>query len=377
MDIDAMTEKAHSSQKNATTTGMKGEGFYNKNSTPQQATIAYVYPWLHEAIASLPIPNDSSLLRFVDYGCSEGANSMQIMAQLTEAARQRGSNSIQTIHSDLPSNDYSTLLDAIGNRAQSPYTDPTVFGSIVGGSMFNQLLPPGSTHLATSFNATVFLSERPLERLPDYVMPNGPSLTNERGSISAQDKEVFEKQAAYDLETFLKARANELEPGGKLLLQTVGRNEHVSTADGIVNLFNLSLLDHVANGSISQDTYEHYYHPVYIRNLEQLTAPVEPESGSLSHLFTIDKAECYETPVPFVEQYKQDNDASAYANQMVNFYRAFTEAPLQVALSGTPNLSELLDSIYARGEERVREAPHLYDFHFISVAMLLTRTESS
>ncbi|MES0869573.1 hypothetical protein [Pseudovibrio sp. SCP19] len=371
-----MTDKAHPSQKNATTTGMKAKGFYNKNSAPQQATIAYVYPWLHEAVGNLPMPTNGSPLRFVDYGCSEGANSIQIMAQLTEATRQHGTNPVQTIHSDLPSNDYTTLLHTIGNRTQPPYTDPSVFGSIVGGSMFNQLLPPGSVHLATSFNATVFLSERPLERLPDYVMPNGPSLSDERGSISAKDKEVCEKQAAHDLETFLKARANELAPGGKLMLQTVGRNEHVSTADGIVNLFNLSLLDHVADGSISQDTYERYYHPVYIRSLEQLTAPVKPGSGSLSHLFNIDKAECYETPVPFVEQYKQDNDASAYARQIVNFYRAFTEAPLRAALSHLPNTTELLDSIYARGEHRVREAPHLYDFHFISVAMLLTRTEN-
>lgn len=369
-----MTDKAAPTQKKATITGMKAQGFYNKHSAPQWATIRYVLPWLSKAATNLVVPETTNALRFADFGCSEGANSIKIMAQLSEATRQTSTKPIRTNHCDLPSNDYSTLLHTIGNREQAPYTDPSVFGSIVGGSMYNQLMPPGSVHLATCFNAIGFLSKRPLERLPDCILPNGPGRLATQGSISAQEKKACDEQAEHDLKSFLKVRASELATGGKLLLQSFVENDQVSTADGIIDALDDALRDHIAAGAISQETYERYYHPVYMRNQDQLVAPVKPESGDLSHLFTLEKTECYETPVPFVEQFREDGNKESYARQMVSFFRAFTEAALTHALSGTPNPNTLLDSIYTRAEERIREAPHLYPYQFISVAMLLTRT---
>lgn len=369
-----MTGKEHLPQAKATTTGMKAQGFYNKHSTTQWSSISYLQQWMEEAVTSLPQLNVNDPLHFVDFGCSEGANSLKVMALLVEAANRRFANSIQTIHSDLPSNDYSTLLRTIGNREQPPYTTPSVFGGITGGSMFNQLLPPQSIHLAVSFNSIGFFSERPLDRIADYILPNEPSSLSRRGSISPQEKESCEEQAWHDLEIFLKARANELVPGGKLLLHSFGRNSHVSTSDLMLDSLNDALTDHIETGELSQDIYERYYHPAYVRNLDQLLEPILPDTGSLSHLFTLKKAECYETPVPFVEQFKQDKDPVAFAKQMVSFYRAFTEAGLQEALKETDGASALLESIYARAEERIRQTPDHYDFHFISVAILLTRT---
>ncbi len=371
-----MTDKAQAHQVTATTTGMKGQGFYNKNSAPQLGTINHLHSWMEKAVHSLKLPDEEGLLRFADFGCSEGANSMHIMELLTNATRQRRSNPLQIVHSDLPTNDYNTLLHAIGSRERAPYTDPSVFGSIVAGSMFNQLLPPRSLHMSTCFNAIGFFAEHPLERLPDYIMPNGPGPLTEHGSISKEDKEACEQQAEKDLEAFLTARASELTAGGKLLLHSFGRNDQVSTAHGIMDALNMALLDHVESEAITQDDYARYYHPIYLRNLSQLTAPVKPETGPLSHLFTIEKAKSYETPVPFIEQYKELKNLPVFAHQMVSFFRAFTEATLQEILGHIPNMPTLLDSIYARAEERIQTAPRQYQFRYISVAMLLTRTNA-
>lgn len=375
-DLDTMTKKTTPTQKKATVTGMKAGGFYNQNSAPQGATIAYVYPWLHEAVAGLDVRASTSALRFVDFGCSEGANSIQIMNQLVGAAHKHSKRSVEAIHCDLPSNNYAALLHTIGNREQSPYTDSSVFGGIVAGSVYNQLLPANSVHVATSFNTVGFFSELPIDRLPSCILPNGPSGQATRSTIAAHDKKTFEEQAQQDLKNFLEVRANELVKGGKLLLQQFARNDQASTVDGTIDALDNALRDHVETRAVSQDAYERYIHPVYLRNLDELIEPVKPDSGALSHLFTLDKAECYEVPIPFVEQFKQDYDAAAYAKQLVNFFRAFTETALQHALADTPNTASLLDSIYARAEDLIREAPHLYQFHFISVAMLLTRTEN-
>ncbi|WP_189436226.1 hypothetical protein [Pseudovibrio japonicus] len=370
-----MIKKTTPTQKKATVIGMKAGGFYNENSAPQGATIAYVYPWLHEAVAGLDVPVSTSALRFVDFGCSEGANSIQIMNQLVGAAHKHSKRSVEAIHCDLPSNNYTTLLHVIGNREQSPYTDPSVFGGIVAGSIYNQLLPTNSVHVATSFNTVGFFSELPIDRLPGCILPNGPSGQATRSTIAAHEKKIFEEQAQRDLKNFLEVRANELVTGGKLLLQQFARNDQVSTADGTIDALDNALRDHVETREVSQDAYERYIHPVYLRNLDELMEPVKPDSGVLSNLFTLDKTECYEVPIPFVEQFKQDYDAAAYAKQLVNFFRAFSETALQHALVDTPNTASLLDSIYTRAEDLIREAPHLYQFHFISVAMLLTRTE--
>lgn len=371
-----MTETPRPTLANATTTGMKGKGFYNKHSAPQYASIAHVLPWLQGAAGDLPQTDSHIPLRFADFGCSEGANSIKVMACLQQAIRQNHANPIQTIHSDLPSNDYTSLLHAIAERTQLPYSDSSVFGSIVGGSMFSQLLPPRSTHLATSFNAVGFFSKRPLERLPDYSLPNGPDPDVKRGSVSAEDHAICEQQAKLDLENFLKARAQELAPGGKLLLQSFGRSATVAVSKGVFKAFNGALMDHVDSGELPRDIYERYYHPVYLRNIEQLTAPVQPETGPLAYLFKLEKSECYEAPAPFVEQFKQDQNAAVYAHQMTRFFRAFTEATLRAALMETGRASQLIESIYTRAENLIKQAPKDYQFHNISVAMLLTRTDA-
>jgi hypothetical protein len=98
----------------AVTAGMVGHGFYDRNSAPQWAAIEAALPWLEEAVAEMRLAAEPETIALADFGCSEGRNSIQVMQRLIPALRRRTSRPVQTIHSDLPTNDYAALLRSSG-----------------------------------------------------------------------------------------------------------------------------------------------------------------------------------------------------------------------------------------------------------------------
>jgi len=89
--------------------------------------------------------------------------------------------------------------------------------------------------------------------------------------------------------------------------------------------------------------------------------------------FRLDRAECYEVPVPFVEDFEQTGDGAAYARAYVEFLRAFTEPVLRLALGENPSTQAIVNGVYERVEQLLVEHPERYLFHYVSVAALLTR----
>jgi gibberellin A4 carboxyl methyltransferase len=355
------------------TTGMVGHGFYNSNSAPQMAAIDYVLPWLEGACSTIVLTDSAPAIGFADFGCSEGKNSIAAMQPLVAAMRQRTSRPIQTIHSDLPTNDYSTLFTTLRPEGRSVFDDPQTYSAAVCGSMFDQILPPRSIHLACTFNAIGFLSQRPIERLESYILPNGPSALRGVGGVTDADREIFARQAVADVESFMRARAAELVPGGKLLIQVFGAGEALRTCDGIYDALNDAVLEAVDEGLIERKAYEHFYQPVYFRTLEELNAPVAGPHAPLAALFQIERAETYEVAVPFVEAFRKTGDAKHYAGEYTNFLRAFTEPVLRASFATHLHLDSLVSEIYGRAERLVAEHPERYEFHYIAIASLLTR----
>lgn len=358
----------------ATTTGMTGGGFYNQNSAPQWKAIELVLPLLDKATSQLPI-DDAKTLRLADFGCSEGRNSVALLSRAISNLRARTGKPIQTVHSDLPTNDFSRLFLLLAGSGGSAFPAEKVYSSAVAGSMYDPLLPPLSVHLATTFNAIGFLSRKPVDRLPGYILPNGPSKDRNNGSVSEADRVLFSELAKQDVATFLKARAGELVPGGKLLVQVFGANQDCRTCDGIYDLLNDAVLELVTGGDISQESYGRYYQPVYMRTLDELTAPATDPSFGVSHLYELDEAQSYEVPVAFNERFKEDGDLDLYARDYVNFFRAFTETVLTMALPATDGRGDLVQQTYARAEALLKANPERYPFRYMAVAMLLTRTD--
>ena len=370
-----MTDRNHPNApvSHATTTGMTGGGFYNANSAPQWAAIEAVLPWLREAARNLAFDAGTGAITFADFGCSEGGNSIAVMREILTEALPRTDRPFQTVHSDLPTNDFSKLFLGLRPDGQSVFGEERIYSAVVAGSMYDGLLPPGSVSLATTFNTIGFLSKRPVAALPGYILPNGPSAVRANGSVSEEDRAAFARQAQDDVTAFLKARAGELIPGGSLLVQVFGCKGEARTCDGLYDLLNDAVLEHVQRGEISRQTYERYYQPVYFRNLDELTAPVADPASGAAELFTLEHAESYEVPVPFVEAFRSGGSLNRYAKDYVNFFRAFTEAVLRNALPDTPDRDSLIERIYATAETLLKDSPDLYPFRYAAVAMVLRR----
>jgi hypothetical protein len=347
------------------TTGMVGGGFYNRNSAPQMSAIDHVMPWLEDAIGGISFDDGAGALGLADFGCPEGRNSIAVMRSLIPLLRRRTDRHILTIHCDLPTNDFSSLFAGLRPDGRSVFGNG-VSSCAVGGSMYDSVLPRNCLHIATCFNAIGFLSRRPIDRLPGYILPNGPSRLRGIGTVSEAERSVFAEQASRDVESFLRARAIELVPGGKVLLQVFGAGDIKRCCDGVYDVLNDAVLEVLDDRMIERAAYDAYYQPVYFRTLDELTDPVKLYSLP----FRIDRRAVYEASVPFNEDYARSGNVEVYAREYTNFHRAFTEPVLRISFADFPKLDSLVFEIYTRAERLIREAPERYPFSYVAIAAL-------
>lgn len=358
-----------------TTTGMKSDGFYDAHSSAQRATVDGVLPWLEEALADLPIlPAQTTPATLLDIGSSEGGNAIYAMHRLATKLRSSTALPIWLFFSDLPTNDYNHLFTNLYPNGVPGLPVDNVFAGAIAGTAFGRLLPANSLYVATTFNAIGFLDHEPETKLPDFILPMGPGPLAPRAGVGVTERErgPFRQQSEQDLRNFYKARAEELVSGGKLLVQVFGRNEKYSTSDGIYDVLSDAILDLVELGTIPQCIYEELVFPIYFRTVEELVAPIDTDND-LSKIFHLEKSGHQDVPIPFNEELEQTGNIAKWASQYMGFLRAFTEAILASALPADMKTAKTLDAVYRQVEQRLRDEPSRYEFHFISVAALLTR----
>lgn len=358
-----------------TTKGMKGAGYYDAHSSEQRAALDAFLPWLEEAIADSPIPSDrQTSFALLDIGSSEGGNAIYAMNRLINALRCVADMPIWVFFNDLPTNDFNHLFANLFPDGTAALSGTNIFPCAIGGTAFGRLVPPRSLHIATTFNAIGFLDIKPDARLPHYILPMGPGPLAPREGISVTENEraPFRLQAENDLYRFYTARAEELVSGGKLLVQIFGRDESFSTSYGIYDVLSDAVLDCVEEEILPRKVYEELIFPIYFRTIEELVTPLETDE-QLAKAFRVEKAESREVSVPFNVTLADTGDEATWARSYTGFLRAFTEAILASALAGNLPRADTLDRIYQQVEQRLGADPARYEFHYISVAALLTR----
>jgi hypothetical protein len=352
---------------------MKGAGYYDQHSTAQLATIQALQGWVNDAVANLPLPAPPQPVTVLDLGSSEGRNAIQGMATIVAGLRRRTDQPLQMIYSDLASNNFNQLFVSLEAARRAGLFPAGVYASAVGSSFYGPLLPPGTIHLATSFNSIQWLDQLPAVRVPDFVAYLRPHPPRPGLAVSSEATIAFTRQAEQDLVRFLECRARELVPGGKLLLASPGDTNQARVGDGLADVLNDACLDLVAAGRLHREEYERLTMPAYFRTVAELLAPLEREDSPVRGAFTIDRAEVLEVPTPFVVEFRRNGDAATYARAYSGFVRAITEPVVKAAFRQPEGGAGTVERLYERIRSRLQAEPERYLFRYLLVAALLTR----
>jgi cyclopropane-fatty-acyl-phospholipid synthase len=352
---------------------MKGAGYYDRHSGAQLSSIQVLQDWIDDAVADLPLPPPRQPVTVLDLGSSEGRNAIHVMAAVAAGLRRRTGQPLQTIYSDLASNNFNRLFTNLEGARRDGFFPAGVYPSAAGGSFYDPLLPPGTAHLATCFNAIQWLDRLPEVPLPDFVAYRRPHPSRPGPAVSPEVAAAFQEQAERDLVRFLECRALELVPGGKLLLASPGDTDEARVSDGFADVVNDACLDLVADGRLGRAEYERLTMPVYFRTVAELLAPLKREHSPVRGAFAVDRAGALEAPTPFVVEFRRSGDVAAYAAAYTGFLRAVSEPVVRGTLNQPERQAETVECLYERIGARLLAEPERYLFRYILVAVLLTR----
>ena len=296
---------------------MTGGGYYNAHS-PQQAEIAEASL---EAVrrAAEAVPASVTAATIVDYGSSQGRNSVAplraIIAGLRAGRAARGP--LTVVHTDLPSNDWTTLFETAFGPDGYAAGDDGVFPMAIGRSFYERLLPDASVAAGWSGTAVLWLSRR-----PDV----GPG--NLFGSLATgEDRARWAAAAASDWTTFLGHRARELAPGGRLVIS--------SLMDSRVYPPYLAFLrdavDRAAQlGCVTAAEAAAMTVPTYLRTREEIEAPFRDEALGLGLQIAAHSA--FVAPDPAFAAYRRHGDPVRYGADAIAQLRGWAEPSLLAAL---------------------------------------------
>ena len=303
---------------------MEGNGAYNKNAKIPAGAAALAMPLLEKALQRTQLDASDQPVVVVDYGSSQGKNSMAPMRLAIKTIRERiGRNrAILVYHIDQPSNDFKSLFEVLdADPDRYVVNEPNVFPAAIGRSFYENVLPPNSVHLGWSSYAAVWLSRIPA-LIPGHFVP-----IRSTGAVRAE----FDRQAAKDWEAFLSLRARELHPGGRLVVVLPAVADDGSTGlESIFDRANEVLEEMVADGEITSEERSRMALGTYPRRKRDLLAPFGG-SGAFQQL-SVENFEMFELPEPAWTEYQRDGDKEALVTKHALFFRSIFVPSLASAL---------------------------------------------
>lgn len=342
------------------TAAMQGGGFYNRNSRLQHANIGTALPLLEEAAKLVEIEVGRAIT-IVDYGASQGRNSMRPIRAAIDILRSRSdaATPIEVIHTDLPSNDFTSLFQILAHDPDSYLAgQASVFASAIGRSYLEPLVPPGRVDLGWSSNALHWLGGNPVD-VPDH----GWAVF----SASAEARAAVDRQLEEDWRAFLLARASELRPGGRLICQFMGRGEESHGFEWMAGSFWDIWVGMARDGLVSEQELLRMTCPSAGRSEAQVRAPFV--DGSFAGL-AIDYLAVVDSPDPYWDAYQDSGDAQALGRNWANMMRAANGPNFAAGLRPDRDQAALFDEMTERLAARIAAAPQRSRSHIMLVVLV-------
>lgn len=340
-------------------TAMQGGGFYNRNSSLQEAAILEVLPLWRALVAKAPIKDDAFVI--VDYAASQGKNSLRPINLAIDVLRNRPESpkAIEVIHTDLPANDFSSLFETLINDPDSYLRKGAdIYPSAVGRSYFEPILAPDSAHLAWNSWSLQWTSVRPAE-IRDHIFIDG--------SADAVARRAFEDRLAQDWNAFLQARAKELAPGGRLLTMFVAKDPSGAGWTPFWDLLWRVLQEMAGEGLLTSDVLAAISLPVGARSLDDVKAPFDA-SGRFAEL-SVEHLEILEGPDPFFDDFQRTGDAGTFGEKWANMARAVIAPIISGVFTRNATDPGLMDEAFRRFAAGMAANPFRIKHHLALVIL--------
>lgn len=373
--------------------GGSGDSSYVNNSSVQLNMIQAFKPLLEHSIyqnvRSVPgmTGADHNVFRIVDLGCSTGMNTLLAVDTIVKAVELtfiRHCMNVPEFHvyfSDLPSNDFNTLLRMLppfkaANRMvaaerddDKPAATRSYFASAVAGSQYRRLFPRQSLHFCHSSNSLHWLSG-----VPASVVDRNSAAWN-GGHVYISSDAVglaYLKQFRQDFGSFLEARAHEMVPGGCMFIALLARSSGDIKEQGIMGGFagqlEGALEELMKEGLIEDGKLNSINLPIYCPTVEELQSIVETEQS-----FKIESMRFLRFPShPFTEV--REGEEGMIAKILENYYKSMFESIVGSHFGWD---ERLVDVIFARIASRVtgKSRDFLRNTSDVAVAFLVRKTD--
>jgi len=330
---------------------MLGGGGYDEGARHQRTAVALALPLLARAAQTVPLPVDGSSFVFVDYGSATGFNTFAPAREVISAVRRRAGTGVPVcvVHNDQADNDFGALFQLVAASPESYLLDAKVFPSAVGRSFYGPVVPAGSVSVGWSANAVHWLSAAP--------NPVPGSLTFRRPDGGADTP--FARRAHEDWTSFLTERAEELRPGGELVIVLVEADEAGSSgADHFLDVLTGVLADTVGTGMLRREEVARMVVPLYFRTEREVCLPFT--SKELDGRLALVEHEHAVLDDPLWAAFERTGDKPAFAHAHVAWLRGYSENVLFSVLDAdrSPELrSVIADSVYDEVRTRVEARP--------------------
>lgn len=350
---------------------MEDAGAYNRNARIPAGGAALALPLLREAVENIELDDSNSPVVVADYGSSQGKNSLAPihLAIRTLHASLGPDRPIFVYHIDQPTNDFNTLFELLDKDADRYALDkPNVYPCAIGRSFYENVLPPGSVHLAWCSYAAVWLSRVPA-LIPGHFVAH-----RDTGTACA----AFEIQAAQDWKAFLSLRSCEMCPGGRLVVVLPALNdEGESRLAMLFNQANETLAEMVDAEEIRADERERMVPGTYPRRRCELLAPFQTD-GQFRQL-AVEHCELYSLPDPAWTDYENDRNTEALATRHALFFRSVFVPSLALSLTHAHDAEQIrafADRIENRLKRRLSKEPMPFD-SFVQVMVIAKECSAS
>eukprot|EP00258_Populus_trichocarpa_P026112 XP_024442131.1 farnesoic acid carboxyl-O-methyltransferase isoform X2 [Populus trichocarpa] len=281
----------------------------------------------------------SDTFRIVDMGCSAGPNTFFAVQNVLEAVEKKYQREgldhcrlpeFQVFFNDHSSNDFNTLFTSL-----PPNTNYYVAG--VPGSFHVRLFPEASLHIVISSYAIQWISHIPKE-LVDRSSPAWNKGRTYYAHAGAETIKAYADQFAKDMDNFFHFRAQEVVPGGMVLLTIPGgRLDYQILSNTLYDLLESTIVDLAKKGIISEEKLDSFNVPQYFPSPQEMEAAVKRNG-----CFSIERIECLH------DEKKQANPKEA------RVFSSHMRAGLEFLLSehfGHEIMDELFDLFTKKIEE--------------------------